>query len=317
MEKKKLVRPITIIGIPLTYLSAWWLKLVRKVGINRIENSIFSHVGMLPIHDHYYQPLINPKHHLKKPLNEDRNLPGINFNDAEQLDLISQFKFQTELQNFPSEKVNELTYYYKNGTYESGDAEFLYNLVRLKKPLRIIEVGCGSSTLMIQNAVKQNMADDNNYHCEHICIEPYEQPWLEKLGIKIVRKKVEELDISFFNQLQTNDILFIDSSHIIRPQGDVLFEFLEVLPALNVGVMVHVHDVFTPKDYPEAWIYKEHRLWNEQYLLEAFLTYNNRFKIIGSLNYLTHHYKAEFSVAHPIYAKTKNAEPGAFWIEKI
>lgn len=161
------------------------------------------------------------------------------------------------------------------------------------------------------------MADDNNYHCEHICIEPYEQPWLEKLGIKIVRKKVEELDISYFNQLQSNDILFIDSSHIIRPQGDVLFEFLEVLPGLNSGVMVHVHDVFTPKDYPEAWIYKEHRLWNEQYLLEAFLTYNNRFKIIGSLNYLTHHYKAEFSVAHPIYAKTKNAEPGAFWIEKI
>jgi len=75
--------------------------------------------------------------------------------------------------------------------------------------------------------------------------------------------------------------LFIDSSHIIRPQGDVLFEYLEILPILNAGVFVHIHDIFTPKDYLSEWILDGKVFWNEQYLLEAFLSFNTCFKIMG------------------------------------
>ena len=87
----------------------------------------------------------------------------------------------------------------------------------------------------------------------------------------------------FFAKDKKNDILFIDSSHIIRPQGDVLFEYLEILPILNPGVVVHIHDIFSPKDYLDNWIINDHLFWNEQYLLEAFLSFNNNSPFIDGL----------------------------------
>jgi len=85
--------------------------------------------------------------------------------------------------------------------FKSGDSEFLYNIVRYNKPSRIIEIGCGNSTLMTINAINKNKKEDDKYDCEHICIEPYEQPWLEKTGAQIIRKKVEEIELDFFKAL--------------------------------------------------------------------------------------------------------------------
>lgn len=134
--------------------------------------------------------------------------------------------------------------------------------------------------------------------------------------MELIRDKVENTDKIIFNQLEENDILFIDSTHIIRPQSDVLFEYLEILPTIKSGVIVHVHDIFTPKDYPNEWIFDEHRLWNEQYLLEAFLIFNTEFKIIGALNYLSHNFNKEFKDKTPIYSQQAGREPGAFWMIK-
>ena len=161
-----------------------------------------------------------------------------------------------------------------------------------------------------------NQFENKNYTCNHTCIEPYEQPWLEQLDVKLIREKVEHLDYSIFKNLEKNDILFIDSSHIIRPEGDVLFEYLELLPLLKPGVIVHIHDIFTPKNYLDNWVITEHRLWNEQYILEAFLTLNKEFKIIGALNFLHHNYSDEFDKKHPLSAQNKGHEPGGFWIQR-
>lgn len=128
---------------------------------------------------------------------------------------------------------------------------------------------------MAIEALKKNRDEDPSYNCEHVCIEPYEMPWLETVDVSVVRKKVEEVELEFFSQLQKNDILFIDSSHVIRPQGDVVFEYLELLPSLNIGVVVHIHDIFSPKNYLAEWLQDDVRFWNEQYLLEAFLSHNN------------------------------------------
>ena len=139
---------------------------------------------------------------------------------------------------------------------------------------------------------------------------------LSKLNIELIREKVEEVDLALFKTLNKNDILFIDSSHIIRPQGDILFEYLQILPILNEGVIVHIHDIFTPKDYLDNWIYDNHLLWNEQYLLEAFLTSNKQYKILAALNYLSHEYNLEFCSKAPIFKGQEGREPGAFWIQK-
>lgn len=106
------------------------------------------------------------------------------------------------------------------------------------------------------------------------------------MNIPIIRKKIEDIEENYFLNLQDSDILFIDSSHIIRPQGDVLKLFLEILPKLNKGVIVHIHDIFTPKNYPYRWLVKENKFWNEQYLVEALLMNENKFQIYLMLNYL-------------------------------
>lgn len=314
--KKVIKSIILLIGIPFTYFSSFWLKYVRLLGYDKITNKIFMNLGILPILDHYYQPMINPQKHLLNSLRDDRNLPGIDLNTEEQLNILKHFNYNEELLKFPLDKEENISYYYNNKSYESGDAEYLYNIIRYFKPKQIIEIGSGYSTLMARNAIIKNEIEDSNYKCHHICIEPYEQPWLENINVELVRDKVENIDKSFFQKLDLNDILFIDSSHIIRPQGDVLYEYLELLPSLKSGVLIHVHDIFTPKDYLNDWVYKDHRLWNEQYLLEAFLTYNSNFKIIGALNYLTHNFRDNIVEKCPILEKQIGREPGAFWLIK-
>jgi hypothetical protein len=199
--------------------------------------------------------------------------------------------------------------------FKSGDAEYWYQLIRAKKPKRIFEIGSGNSTLMAVKALNQNLADDQMFKCEHVCIEPYEAPWLEQAGVHVVREKVENVELGFFSQLQENDILFIDSSHIIRPQGDVLFEFLELLPTLNKGVIVHVHDIFSPRNYIKSWLADKVILWNEQYLLEAFLTQNDSWKVIGALNFLHHNHYENLKPIAPYL--TPEREPVSFYLQKI
>jgi predicted O-methyltransferase YrrM len=244
-------------------------------------------------------------------LNRARILPGINLNIEEQLKLVESFKYKHELQHFPLKEEQKLQFFHNNGSFMGADAEFLYSMIRKFKPSRVIEIGCGFSTLMMQAAIRHNKGLDDSYSCRHICIEPYEFDWLEKLDIEIIRKKVEDLPIDFFKLLEENDILFIDSSHIIRPQGDVLFEYLQVLPIINKGVLVHIHDIFTPNDYLEPWIYQLNRFWNEQYLLEAFLSMNPHFHILAAVNYLHHNHKELLS------QKDCNKEPCSFWLQRV
>lgn len=317
--KKNIFGFVLILGTPITFLSSLWLKIVMKLKPTGVTDKIFSKVGILPVPDHYYQPLVNPKKHLKKSLRDDRTLPGLDLNVQEQLDILAKFDYSLELLNFPIDEEKgsgTIEYFYNNRFYGPGDSEYLYNMIRYFKPGKIIEIGSGYSTLMAKNAIDKNKNEDKSYECEHMCIEPYEMSWLESKNVKVIRTKVEDIDTSFFRQLGPNDILFIDSSHIIRPQGDVLFEYLEILPVLNKGVIVHIHDIFTPKDYLDKWIY-EHRLWNEQYLLEAFLSFNNSFKIIGATNFLSHNYTSEYSAKCPVFAKQQRCEPAAFWMKRV
>ena len=320
IEKKSLlilVKPFMVLFSPITFIASLWLLLIKKLGTGKVSYNIFMKLGIFPILDNYYEPLVNPHKHLTNFSWKERPLLGIDLNIKEQLMILEKFNFQEELLNFSIDKKDISQYYYNNGLYEAGDSEYLYCFIRQMKPKRIIEIGSGNSTLMVRNAIRKNILDVENYSCEHICIEPYEMPWLKDLGVELIRKKVENIDLDFFQKLEENDILFIDSSHIIRPQGDVLYEFLEILPSLKNGVYIHIHDIFTPRDYPNHWLMDEHLLWNEQYLLEAFLSNNSDFKIIGSLNYLRNNFTDIFMRKFPISALNDKIQPGAFWLKKV
>ena len=86
--------------------------------------------------------------------------------------------------------------------------------------------------------------------------------------------------------MKENDLLFIDSSHVLKIGSDVQYEYLELLPRLNSGVIIHCHDIFIPSEYPKNWVRKEHRFWNEQYLLQAFLSFNDKFEILWAGSYM-------------------------------
>ncbi len=299
---------------PFTFLSAILFLVMRKTGMQRfkISRKILMKIGVFPIMDHFYEPMFNPKH-LIHPLSEDRLLPGIDLNVTEQLDLLSKFHFNNELSSFPLEKRSETEFYYHNDKFGPGDAEYYYNIIRTYKPEIIIEIGAGNSTLMAINAICANKRENPEYNCRHLCIEPYERPWLDRLEVPLIRERVEKVDKKLFSQLGQNDILYIDSSHVIRTQGDVLFESLEIFPNLKSGVLVHIHDIFTPKDYPE-WDFVH--FFNEQYLVEAFLTCNTEFKIIGALNYLQHHHLSELVAKCPVLKNEPDKVVGSFWIMK-
>jgi hypothetical protein len=291
------------------------MRLSRRIGLKRLKLSrrLMLAVGIFPIVRHYYEPQFDCL--FEHPLDQDRKLPGIDFNLDGQLEFLKTLNRSGELSDWASGLLDDTGFVFGNGTFESGDAEFWYQLIRQVKPARIYEIGSGNSTRIAIRAIRQNQRNDPQYMCRHLCIEPYEMKWLESSSVELIREKVELLDVSIFQDLSDGDILFIDSSHVIRPQGDVLFEYLDILPILKSGVIVHIHDIFSPKNYPASWLIEDARLWNEQYLFEAFMTQNKNWKVLGALNYLKHKQFKILTEVCPFL--TSEREPGSFYIQCI
>lgn len=310
----RILRVADIVLAPLLLPAALLLKLVRRAGLHRLPLSrrLLLKVGVLPIRRHYYEPQFD---HDETAVTAERRLPGIDWNESRQLQFVDALCHADEAAELGKAPGGDLEFRFDNGNFESGDAEVWYQVVRATKPRRIFEIGSGNSTLLAVQALRRNRAEDPAYRCDHVCIEPYEMPWLERTGVRVIRQRVETLDAGLFATLGAGDILFIDSSHVIRPSGDVLFEYLEVLPTLASGVLVHVHDIFSPRNYPRAWLVDEIRLWNEQYLLEAFLCGNRDWSVVAALNFLHHrHYDKLKRVAPHL---TPGREPGSFYIRRV
>ena len=314
--KKYLLLFLEIILIPLTFISSLWFKFLRKniIGLwnsnSNISKSILKYVGVFPINKHFYEPLFNTEN--LKNLDKKRNLPGLDFKPKKYLDILKKINYKNELIKLQSTDWSKGFDFYK-GSFLSGDAEILYSVVRHYKPNQIVEIGCGNSSRLIQFALNKNFKE-NKVKGLHTCIDPYAPDWFSNLDANVVREKVEDVDLEIFKKLNENDILFIDSSHMIRPQGDVLFEILTVLPILNKGVIIHVHDIFTPRDYLKEWLQNGTLFWNEQYLLEAFLSCNEKFEIVIPVNFLKNNFYLDLKDVCPYL--DENREPGSFWFKK-
>jgi len=293
------------------------LLLYRKIGSRRLPwvTGLLKKIGVFPIRNHYYEPLFDDRH-LTDSLNKPRVLPGIDFDVQSQLRLLSLLRYAEEFVTFIEEQEPDdfgAIFGPENKSFKSGDAEFLFQMIRYFKPAKVIEIGSGTSTRIARRALSAN-AREGGSACRHICIEPYEMPWLETFGeIELIRDKVEDCGLVWAEALSEGDLLFIDSSHIIRPQGDVLFEYLHILPQLASGVLVHVHDIFSPRDYLEPWVKQDVRFWNEQYLLEATLGNSSRYKVLAALNQLKHDHFGDLKRVCPYL--TREREPGSFYFQ--
>jgi hypothetical protein len=181
---KKLLPLIDILLVPVVYISALLFKKLRSKGVHRLPRSknVLLNVGVFPIVDHYYDPQFSFKE-AHPDLSADRNLVGIDLNVEGQLAMLEKLTYASELSNDDASKNSETEYHPDNEWFTWGDSEYWYQIVRALKPKRVIEIGSGHSTLVAIKAIQRNVAEKSEYACKHICIEPYEMPWLEKTGV--------------------------------------------------------------------------------------------------------------------------------------
>jgi hypothetical protein len=176
----------------------------------------------------------------------------------------------------------KMAYHWNNNFWRSADALVHYGLLRHFKPTRVIEIGCGWSSLLMARALTANETSDGAQTSVHQ-IEPYpRREIMEALPYSWTRDEriLQRAPLELFEELGAGDFLFYDGSHVARAGSDVNWFFFEVIPRLAPGVIIHLHDIFWPEDYPESWIFERGQTWNEQYVLQAFLMYNGEFEIL-------------------------------------
>jgi hypothetical protein len=262
---------------------------------------------------HFYQPIPDTRSLPDVLWDKRSELVGVDMNDSFQLDLLRKHfpKFRDEYEQFPTRPTGEPSHFYaKKGPFRGIDAIVAHCMVRHFQPRLIIEIGAGISSLVLGEAAMKN----NNRGL--ICIEPFPQEFLKQgfPGLySLIEKKVQDVNLDFFSQLGSGDILFIDSSHTVKIGGDVNYLFLEVLPRLNPGVIVHVHDIFFPFDYRRDWVMDEFRFWTEQYLLQAFLSFNSQFEVLMANHYLSHRYRKDLRTTFPSLPALGG---GSFWMRR-
>jgi predicted O-methyltransferase YrrM len=262
------------------------MKRVIKALINRvpyIKNlSDTRKQGAYPA-GHYYSPIPEKEDvlaytKLRKPPNSE--LPGIELNEQRQHKLLNEYvEFYKDLPI--SEEQTPERRYYNNVFFGYTDAFFLHCFLRKYMPKRIVEVGSGFSSAVMLDTIDSFFSQKP----EITFIEPYPRRLMRLLRegdreqVRLIKRKIQEVPTDVLLALESGDLLFIDSSHIVKCASDLQLLMFEILPRLQPGVFVHFHDVFYPFDYPSEWL-MDGRYWNENYFLRAFLSYNCEWSIL-------------------------------------
>lgn len=269
---------------------------------------------------HYYSALTNPIEYLtqkkRTPQGIDEIPKEIYIDDQAQVDLLKKFKSYYDELPFGEEKRGTLRYFFNNDFFTYSDAITLYSFIRIFKPKRIIEIGSGFSSALILDTNQVFLENS----IELIFIDPNPERLLRLLkendNVTIIKDKIQNTDISLFQELEAGDFLLIDTSHVIKSGNDVNHIYFNILPVLNKGVKIHVHDVFFPFDYPEKWIVGERRSWNEIFLLRAFLSYNDTFRILFFNDYIQRKQEQFLKKEMPLFLERKSRVCGGLWMEK-
>jgi predicted O-methyltransferase YrrM len=287
----------------------WLLKSLLPVRRHRFE---FYPPG------HYYSPIPSMDDVCRNEAHifdgSRRELPGVDLNVEDQINLLNQLKQFYGEQPFSAEPSPVRRYYFQNPYYSYSDAIFLYCMIRFAQPKRIIEIGSGFSSFA--------MLDTNELffdgRIQLTLIEPHDKRLRSRLKEKdleaaeIISKRVQEVELARFAELAAGDVLFVDSSHVAKVGSDVNHILFEILPRLSSGVFVHFHDMFYPFEYPREWIEKG-RFWNEDYVLRAFLQYNCAFKVRIWNQFLGTFYPGELAENMPLCMRDIGA---SLWLQR-
>jgi hypothetical protein len=266
---------------------------------------------------HYYSPIpsLEDIEHLKAGGVDSWSVPGVDLNEEAQLSLLEEFaRFYGDIP-FTATGSPGLRYRFDNESYSYADGILFYAMLRYLRPRRIIEVGSGYTSALALD-VNDRFLDGQT---DHWFIEPYPDLLFsliteaDRRRSRIVQARLQDVGLETFKTLGPGDVLFIDSTHVAKVNSDVTYLFFEILPNLAAGVMVHLHDVFPGFEYPIEWL-RQGRAWNEQYVLRAFLQFNDTFRVRLFGSYMIRRYADWFSSRMPLCLRNPG---GAFWMEKV
>lgn len=305
MAVERLVPFVDLLLSPLVLLATPVMLLVARLGWRgRLSRRILDSAGIAVLRHHYYSPVVFQSD-LSADLDAPRELPGIDMREEHQVALLSDLSFSAECETALA------GFDFDNPNFARIDSYVLYSMLRHLQPRRMYEIGSGFSTRVASAALSRNATA-----CSHLCIEPYEMPWLEQTGATIVRKRLEDLPLALFDELEAGDVLFIDSSHTVRPQGDVVREYLQILPRLAPGVVIHVHDVYTPHDVHPYLVVEQRKIWTEQYVMEALLSGGGRFEVMLANYWIGRQHPKAFANVVPGFALPPERDGCSFWMRR-
>lgn len=290
------------------YPVLWWL--IRKTF------SFWQRLGFHITPNFYYEPIPDTRKLDGGVWERETEMKGINLNAGKQLEFLDTVcsKYKKEYDSFGLHKPEAgCRYFVYNGYFGEIDGDVLYSMVRHYKPRKIVEIGFGYSTYLSACAREKNKTE-SGISADLAAIDPHPNPALKKglnIPLELMEKKVQDVGLEYFESLRENDILFIDSTHVAKIDSDVCYEYLEIMPRLKKGVLIHMHDIFLPKEYPRDWVMNSKRFWNEAYLLQAFLMFNNSFEVIWAGSYMKLKYPEK---CRELF---RGQASHSFWIRKV
>lgn len=218
-------------------------------------------------------------------------------------------RYRERFRDFEDPSRNDVGYTFHNDYFTSPDTEVLYAIVREFQPSTVVEVGSGNSTKIIRQAIL-----DGGLKTRLISVDPHPRIDISALADEVHRTPLEGLrSPEFLRSLKAGDILFIDSSHVIKTGNDVVFLYLVLLPDLSPGVLIHIHDVFLPYDYPREWVVEKRWGCNEQYLIQALLMFTRTFEVLWA-GYFLQHTRPHFARHFP-HLNGRMAQ--SLWLRKV
>lgn len=261
---------------------------------------------------HYYSPVVDAS---TVRLSQQDDLEGLRLDVAQQLANLADLAPYFNRPPFPENETEGCRYYSNNQFYGSGDALILSAIIAKFRPANIVEVGSGFSSAAILDTLDADPAIRAN--CTFI--EPFPHRLKELLRSSdfvettIIESGIQDVELSLFDNLNKNDVLFFDTTHICKTGSDVNHEIFKILPRLKSGVLVHFHDIFHLFEYPPSWVLKDNRSWNENYLIRAFLMYNPEFEVYMMTDALWKTFPNEMGSLDPAFARNAGA---AIWLRR-
>ena len=321
------------------------LNLARKLHDNEtalafMRNTfrMLQRVGITVSPNHYYWPVpdFRELESRKWPASEEEPC-GLDLAFERQLDFLRTVvpQYQAEWQS-ESAPLFGVSYNYGNGFFEAVDAEIAYCLVRHHKPRRIVEVGGGYSSRVMAAALDVNLKRDG-VRGELVTIDPYPDRFPQRAlsdRVHLITETIQNVDLDVFLSLQSGDFLFLDSSHVVGIGSDVVREYLEIVPRIAGGVLIHAHDIFIPADYPREAVLHNLAFWSEQYLLQALLMFNSQIEVLWGSSYMQSRAAGELETTFPHwehsyrnmppkkrrFIPTRDGDrvwPSSFWMRKL